>query len=184
MRNRLNLGAIFRERDLINGTGTHECKIARDTTPKTQECGCGGTTLCRCRFGAALRWILLLRLYISIWCIITAVVALGAISGVAVVGTSNKNGARIGNNLYLDDVQLSTTLGEGELEAPRAWVQPNPSQYGAVLVGASGAVQVVDLSGRVLWAGAAQGEALNLPEFPAGTYLVRTESGSLRWSVL
>ncbi|MBM3434586.1 MAG: T9SS type A sorting domain-containing protein, partial [Bacteroidetes bacterium] len=89
-----------------------------------------------------------------------------------------------GNNLYLDDVQLSTTLGEGELEAPRAWVQPNPSQHGAVLVGASGAVQVADLSGRVLWAGAAQGEALNLPELPAGTYLVRTESGSLRWSVL
>jgi hypothetical protein len=29
-----------------------------------------------------------------------------------------------------------------------------------------------------------QGEALNLPELPAGTYLVRTESGSLRWSVL
>lgn len=89
-----------------------------------------------------------------------------------------------GNNLYLDDVQLSTTLGEDEFEAPRAWVQPNPSQHGAVLVGASGAVQVVDLSGRVLWAGAAQGEALNLPELPAGTYLVRTESGSLRWSVL
>ena len=34
MCNRLNLGAIFRERDLINRTGAHECEIARDATPE------------------------------------------------------------------------------------------------------------------------------------------------------
>jgi hypothetical protein len=95
--NRLNLGAIFWECDLINSAGTHECKIARDAAPEPQERGCGGTTLCRCWFGAALRWTLLLRLHITIWCIITAIVAFGAISGVTVVSTGNKDGARVGN---------------------------------------------------------------------------------------
>jgi hypothetical protein len=95
--NRLNLGAIFWERDLIDSASAHECEIARDAAPEAQECGCSGTSLRRCRFGAALRWTLLLRLHITIWCIITAVVALGAIGGVAVVGTSNEDGACIGN---------------------------------------------------------------------------------------
>ena len=89
-----------------------------------------------------------------------------------------------GNNLYLDDVQLSTTLDEGELVAPQMWVQPNPSSSDAVLVGAEGAVQVVDLSGRVLWAGKSNGEAVSLPSLPAGTYVVHTAAGSLRWCVL
>jgi hypothetical protein len=95
--NSLNLGAIFRERDLINGTGTHECKIARDTTPKTQECGCGGTTLCRCWLCAALRWTLLLWFCINFCRIIAAVIAISTISGVTIVSTSNKDGARVGN---------------------------------------------------------------------------------------
>jgi PKD repeat protein len=89
-----------------------------------------------------------------------------------------------GNNLYLDDVQLSTTLDAAELNAPQMWVQPNPSQGTAVLVGAQGRVQVVDLSGRVLWGGTANGDALNLPALPAGSYVVHTASGALRWSVL
>ncbi len=89
-----------------------------------------------------------------------------------------------GNNLYLDDVQLSTTLDEGELVAPQLWVQPNPSSSDAVLVGAEGAVQVVDVSGRVLWAGTGNGEAVSLPSLPAGTYVVHTAAGSLRWCVL
>ena len=97
MRNRLNLGAILWERDLINRTGAYECKIARDATPEAQECGCGGTTLCRCWFGAALRWTLLLRLHITIGCIVTAVVALGTVGRVAVIGTGNKNRPRIGD---------------------------------------------------------------------------------------
>jgi hypothetical protein len=95
--NSLNLGAIFWERDLINGTGTHKCKIARDTTPESQECGCSGATLCRCRFGAALRRAFLLRLDIDICRIIAAVIALSTISGVTVVSTSSKDGARVGN---------------------------------------------------------------------------------------
>jgi len=95
--NGLNLCAIFWEGDLINGTGAHKRKVTRNTTPEAQECSCSGAALCRCRFRAALRWALLLRLRINIWCVITAVVALGTIGGVAVVGTSNKDGARIGN---------------------------------------------------------------------------------------
>ena len=97
MCNGLNLCAIFWEGDLINGTGAHKRKITRDATPEAQECGCSGTTLCRCWFGAALRWALLLRLDIDIRCVIAAVISIGAISGVAVVGTGNKDGACIGN---------------------------------------------------------------------------------------
>ena len=97
MCNSLNLCAIFWEGDLVNRAGAHECKITRDATPEAQECGCSGAALCRCCFGAALRWALLLRLCISFGHIITTVVALSAISGVTVVSTSNKNGARIGD---------------------------------------------------------------------------------------
>ena len=97
MCNCLNLCTVFGERDLINGTSAHQSKISRDATPEAQERGCSGTTLCRCRLSAALGWTLLLRLYITIRCIITAVVALGATWKVNVVTTSNEDGARIGN---------------------------------------------------------------------------------------
>ena len=97
MCNGLNLCAIFWEGDLINGTGTHKRKVTRNTTPEAQECCCRGAALCRCRFGTALGWALLLRLRINIWRVIAAVISIGAISAVAVVGTSNKDGACIGN---------------------------------------------------------------------------------------
>jgi len=97
MCNGLNLCTIFWEGDLVNGASAHECEIARNAAPEAQECGCSGTSLRRCWLGAALRWTLLLRLDIDIRCVIAAVISIGAISGVAVVGTSNKDGARIGN---------------------------------------------------------------------------------------
>jgi hypothetical protein len=97
MCNGLNLCAIFWEGDLINGTGAYECKVACDATPEAQECSCRSAALCRCRFRTALGWALLLRLDIDIRCVIVAVIAISAISGVAVVGTSNKDRARIGN---------------------------------------------------------------------------------------
>jgi hypothetical protein len=96
MCNGLNLCAVFRECDLINSAGAYECQIARDTTPEAQECGCSGTALRRCWFGAALCWTLLLRFGINIWRIITAVIAFG-IGGVAVVSASNKNRACVGD---------------------------------------------------------------------------------------
>jgi hypothetical protein len=34
VRNRLNLGAIFWERDLIDSTSAYECKITRHTPPE------------------------------------------------------------------------------------------------------------------------------------------------------
>jgi hypothetical protein len=95
--NSLNLCAIFWKSDLINGTGAHKCEIARNATPEAQECSCRSAALCRCRFRTALGWALLLRLDIDIRCVIVAVIAISAISGVAVVGTSNKDRARIGN---------------------------------------------------------------------------------------
>ena len=88
-----------------------------------------------------------------------------------------------GNNLYLDDVQLTTTLGEDELAAPSMWVQPNPSRGGATLVGAEGRVRITDLSGRVVAELTANGEA-TLPELSAGTYMLHTAAGVLRWMVL
>ena len=97
MCNGLNLCAIFWEGDLINCTGAHKRKVTRNTTPEAQECCCRGAALCRCRFGTALGWALLLRLRINIWRVIAAVISIGAISGVAIVGTGNKDGARIGN---------------------------------------------------------------------------------------
>jgi PKD repeat protein len=88
-----------------------------------------------------------------------------------------------GNNLYLDDVQLTTTLGEDELAAPSMWVQPNPSRGGATLVGAEGRVRITDLSGRTVAELTADGEA-TLPELSAGTYVLHTATGVLRWVVL
>lgn len=87
-----------------------------------------------------------------------------------------------GNNLYLDDVQLTTTLGDGELEVSKYWIQPNPSREGAVLRGATGEVRVTDVGGRLLWRADAQDE-LPLPSLPAGSYIVHTASGSLKWLV-
>jgi hypothetical protein len=95
--NGLNLCAIFWEGDLINGTGTHKRKVTRNTTPEAQECSCRSAALRRCWLGAALCWALLLRLGINIWRVITAVISIGAISGVAIVSASNKDGTRIGN---------------------------------------------------------------------------------------
>ena len=97
MCNGLNLCAIFWKSDLVNGAGTHECEIACDATPEAQECGCSGTALCWCRLGAALYWTLLLRIGINIWRVITAVIALGAISRVTIVSASNQDRARIGD---------------------------------------------------------------------------------------
>jgi hypothetical protein len=97
MCNGLNLCAIFWEGDLVNRAGAHECEIARDATPEAQECSRIGTTLFRCRLSAALCWTLLLRFGINICRIITAVAALGAISRVAVIGSSNENRACIGD---------------------------------------------------------------------------------------
>ena len=54
MCNSLNLCTIFWESDLVSSAGTHECKVARNATPEAQECGCSGTSLRRCRLGAAL----------------------------------------------------------------------------------------------------------------------------------
>ena len=88
-----------------------------------------------------------------------------------------------GNNLYLDDVQLTTTLGEDELAAPSIWVQPNPSRGGATLVGAEGRVRITDLSGRVVAELTANSDA-TLPELSAGTYMLHTAAGVLRWMVL
>jgi hypothetical protein len=95
MCNSLNLCAIFWKSDLVNGTSAYECEVARNAAPEAQECGCSGTSLRRCWFGAALCWTLLLRLGINIWRIITTVAALGAISGV--VSASNQNRACVGN---------------------------------------------------------------------------------------
>ncbi|MFZ9777749.1 MAG: M43 family zinc metalloprotease [Schleiferiaceae bacterium] len=88
-----------------------------------------------------------------------------------------------GNNLYLDDVQLTTTLSNEELIGPKMWVQPNPSRGGASLVGAEGLVRITDLSGRVVAELAAEGE-LALPDLAAGTYVLQSQSGVLRWLVL
>jgi hypothetical protein len=95
--NSFNLCAIFWKSDLINGTGAHKCEIARNAAPEAQECRRIGTALLRRQLTAALCWNLLLWLGINICRIIAAVAALGAISRVAVVGTSNKDRARIGN---------------------------------------------------------------------------------------
>jgi hypothetical protein len=95
--NSFNLCAIFWKSDLINGTGAHKCEIARNAAPEAQECRRIGTALLRRQLTAALCWALLLRLDIDIRCVIVAVIAISAISRVAVVGTSNKDRARIGN---------------------------------------------------------------------------------------
>jgi PKD repeat protein len=88
-----------------------------------------------------------------------------------------------GNNLYLDDVQLSTTLSNEELATKPIWIQPNPSRSGAILAGAQGEVRVLDLSGRLVWKSFAEGD-LALPDLPAGSYVLHCEGVSLRWSVL
>ena len=88
-----------------------------------------------------------------------------------------------GNNLYLDDVQLSTTLSNEELATEPVWIQPNPSRSGAILAGAQGEVRVLDLSGRLIWKSYADGD-LALPDLPAGSYVVHCARISLRWSVL
>ncbi len=88
-----------------------------------------------------------------------------------------------GNNLYLDDVQLSTTLGNEELATETVWIQPNPSRSGAILAGAQGEVRVLDLSGRLIWKSYADGD-LALPDLPAGSYVLHCAGVSLRWSVL
>jgi hypothetical protein len=113
--NSFNLCAIFWKSDLINGTGAHKCEIARNAAPEAQECGCSGTSLCRCRLAAALRWTLLLRLGINIWRIITAVIAFGIGGRVAVIGSSNENRACIGDEC----AKLSEScmrLNRGEVE--------------------------------------------------------------------
>jgi len=88
-----------------------------------------------------------------------------------------------GNNLYLDDVQLSTTLSNEELATETVWIQPNPSRSGAILAGAQGEVRVLDLSGRLIWKSYADGD-LALPDLPAGSYVLHCAGTSLRWSVL
>jgi len=88
-----------------------------------------------------------------------------------------------GNNLYLDDVQLSTTLSNEELATKPVWIQPNPSRSGAILPGAQGEVRVLDLSGRLVWKSFAEGD-LALPDLPAGSYVLHCAGASLRWSVL
>jgi len=88
-----------------------------------------------------------------------------------------------GNNLYLDDVQLSTTLSNEELATETVWIQPNPSRSGAILAGAQGEVRVLDLSGRLIWKSYADGD-LALPDLPAGSYVLHCAGASLRWSVL
>jgi len=88
-----------------------------------------------------------------------------------------------GNNLYLDDVQLSTTLSNEELATKPVWIQPNPSRSGAILAGAQGEVRVLDLSGRLIWKSHADGD-LALPDLPAGSYVLHCAGVSLRWSVL
>ena len=95
MCNGLNLRAIFRESDLVNGASAYECEIARNAAPEAQEFSYSGTSFCRRWFGAALRWTLLLRLGINICRIITAVIAFGTVGRVAVIGTGNENGARV-----------------------------------------------------------------------------------------
>ena len=97
MCDRLNLCAIFWEGDLVNGAGAHESKVTRNAPPEAQECSCSGTSLRRCRLGAALRWTLLLRFGINVRHVITAVIAFGTVGRVAVVGAGNKNRARIGD---------------------------------------------------------------------------------------
>ena len=62
-------------------------------------------------------------------------------------------------------------------------MQPNPSRGGATLVGAEGRVRIADLSGRVVAELTANGEAA-LPELSAGTYMLHTAAGVLRWMVL
>ena len=88
-----------------------------------------------------------------------------------------------GNNLYLDDVQLSTTLSNEELATETVWIQPNPSRSGAILAGAQGEVRVLDLSGRLIWKSYADGD-LALPDLAAGSYVLHSAGASLRWSVL
>jgi hypothetical protein len=50
-------------------------------------------------------------------------------------------------------------------------------------VGAEGRVRITDLSGRVVAELTANGEA-TLPELSAGTYMLHTAAGVLRWMVL
>jgi hypothetical protein len=97
MGNGFNLGAIFRERDLVDRAGAYKCEIACNAAPEAQEFSYSGTSFCRRWFGAALCWTLLLRFDIAIWRVIIAVVALGTVGRVAVIGTGNKNRARIGD---------------------------------------------------------------------------------------
>ncbi|NCZ94402.1 MAG: T9SS C-terminal target domain-containing protein [Flavobacteriia bacterium] len=95
-----------------------------------------------------------------------------------------------GNNVYLDDVTFSTTVGEEELSSQQLILAPNPSAGGSTLSlpSANGQVYVLDALGRTVLSRSVTERQLQLPALPAGLYLVRwvaspSEVKTLRWVV-
>ncbi|MDA8787358.1 M43 family zinc metalloprotease [Schleiferiaceae bacterium] len=95
-----------------------------------------------------------------------------------------------GNNVYLDDVRFSSTVGEGEISSEQLILAPNPSHGGSTLSlpTANGHVHVLDALGRTVLSQPATERQLQLPALPAGLYLVRwvaspSEVQTLRWVV-
>ena len=95
-----------------------------------------------------------------------------------------------GNNVYLDDVTFSTTVGEEELSSQQLILAPNPSAGGSTLSlpSANGQVYVLDALGRTVLSRPVTERQLQLPALPAGLYLVRwvaspSEVKTLRWVV-
>ncbi|MDG1252524.1 MAG: M43 family zinc metalloprotease [Schleiferiaceae bacterium] len=96
-----------------------------------------------------------------------------------------------GNNLYLDDVRFSTTLGEDELVETRMHIAPNPSSGSSnlSLPMAKGTVFIQDATGRVIHELQVSQADIQLPTMPAGTYSVwwlfdSQRQGLARWIVL
>ena len=95
-----------------------------------------------------------------------------------------------GNNVYLDDVTFSTTVGEEEWAAESLRLAPNPSAGGSTLSlpSATGQVMVMDALGRVVYTQSVTETELSLPSLPSGLYVVRwvngpTQAKSIRWVV-
>ena len=95
-----------------------------------------------------------------------------------------------GNNVYLDDVTFSTTVGEDEISSEHLVLAPNPSAGGSTLSlpSANGQVYVLDALGRTVLSQSVTERQIQLPALPAGLYLVRwvaspSEVKTLRWVV-
>ncbi len=95
-----------------------------------------------------------------------------------------------GNNVYLDDVFFSTTVGEEEVRLDALRLTPNPSAGGSSLTvpDTRGHVQVLDALGRTVLFQTVTQRAVALPAMPSGLYHVRWINGSgtmvsVRWIV-